>query len=969
MRRTFLAIIYTFLALGIFAQENVEFERKSFNSKDDYEKAVQYLIQGDEYFADDLEWYNLALQNYLKADSLNPNNAELKFKIGVCYYITHEAFKALNYYKKAYALDSNVSPFLYYRMGQGHQFRLQFDRAIKNYQKFAQVYNGDNKEEWIERNEKRIKECRDSKDLIRNPMGGLVLNIKRINSEYMDHSPVITEDEKTIFFTSRRPKSEKDIDEYGRSYEDIYVAEKNDKGIWMEAKNIGTVVNTDNHDATIGVSFDGKTLYTYQGEHKGGDIFVAHKEGDTWTKPKPMPKPINSKYHEVAISFFPDGKTAYFVSDRPGGHGKKDIWETKLQADGSYSDPVPLSDVINTPYNERSVFIHKSGKIMYFSSEGHKTMGGYDIFRTEMDDEGNWMEPVNMGYPINTPGDDVTFVTSPDDKRGYFASLKLNSKGEYDIYTYIFPEKDAARNNILLKGTVLDENTNQPLPGKLIFTNDETGEEFEVYADEDGRYSTWLPKGVSHSIKVGYKDYPEVYDAVTLNRDMTKDFYLNKNAIVEVPFKGRIKDSDTKEDLTGKILLTDIETGETKEINVDDAKKGFTIYLPKDHTYSVQVLSDGYAMLSESITTSTNEEKIFWLSKKSACEPIVLKNVWFDYDKDVLRPASYPELNHLANFLKDCGDYQVEISGHTCTMGTHEYNVDLSQRRANSVVKYLTEKGVDKDIVSAKGYAFDKPLASNDTELGRQKNRRTEFRLIQKGGGPGVINNEGDKGFEESIASSTSEKAGISAANAVMANKKGLVPMGGTSLTDPIKLYFDNDEPDPKNSEVVTNLNYEESYKSYLSRIDTYKEEFSKGLTGSAKEQAVKAVEDFFTNKVKAEFSKLKELNRTLLNALKEGKTLELTIRGYASPLTSSEYNVNLSKRRVSSIINYYRQVDNGAFASYMENGKLRIIEEAFGESQASSQVSDDRQDTQNSVYNPMAAKERYVLVLAVKVK
>ncbi len=968
MRKTFLVVIYTFLTLGIFAQENVEFERKNFDSKEEYEKAVQYLIQGDEYYGDDLEWYNLALKNYLSADSLNPSNAELKFKIGVCEYITHNAFKALDYYKEAYALDSNVTPHLYYRMGQGYQFRLQFDKAVQFYNRFAQIYDGDDKEEWLARNDKRIQECKDSKDLVRNPMGGLVLNIKRINSEYMDHSPVITADEKTIFFTSRRPKSEDDIDEYGRSYEDIYVAEKNDKGIWMPAKNIGTVVNTDNHDATIGVSFDGKTLYTYQGERKGGDIFVAHKEGDTWTKPKPMPKPINSKYHEVAISFFPDGKKAYFVSDRPGGHGKKDIWETNLQDDGSYSTPVPLSDVINTPYNERSVFIHKSGKIMYFSSEGHKTMGGYDIFRTEMDDEGNWTTPVNMGYPINTPGDDVTFVTSPDDKRGYFASLKLNSKGEYDIYTYIFPERDADRDNIALKGTILDENTKQPIPAKLIFTNEKTGEEIEVFADENGKYSTWLPKGEPHSIRVVHEGYPEVRDGITLEKDTTKDFFLGKDAIAKVPFKGRIKDTDTKEDLKGKILLTDIATGETHEITVDDPKKGFTVYLPKDHTYSVQVLSDGYAMLSESVTTSNTDEKIFWLSKKSACEPIVLKNVWFDYDKDILRPASYPELNHLADFLKNCGDYQVEISGHTCTMGSHEYNIDLSQRRANSVVRYLTEKGVAKDIVSAKGYAYDKPLASNDTEEGRQKNRRTEFRLIQKGGS-GVINNEGDKGFEESIASSDSERAGVSAANGVISNESNSVSVGGEALAGAIKLYFDNDEPNPNNSGVATNLNYEETYRAYLEKIATYKEEFSRGLTGSAKEKAVKEVEDFFSNKVKAEFNKLKGLNSALLAALKAGKSVELVVKGYASPLTTSEYNVNLSKRRVSSIINYYRQVDGGVFSSYLDNNKLRIVKEAFGESQSPSGVSDDREDTQNSVYNPLAASQRYVVISAFKIK
>ena len=558
-------------------------------------------------------------------------------------------FKSLQFYNKAYQLDSLVNKIVLYRIGQGYQFRLQFDKAVDYYNQFIKNYKGKEKKQWQEATAKRIEECGNGKELIKNFVGGMVVNIKNVNSKYIDHSPLVTQDENTLFFTSRRPieGTEGDVDEAGRSYESIYIAKKNDKGIWQKAKNIGTPINSKNNDATIGLSPDGHKLYIYYGRKNGGDIYVTEYKDSVWSIPTAMPAPINTKYQETAISFSPDSKQVYFVSNRPNGVGGKDIWVAEVAEDGKFKNAKPLSKTINTPYDERAVFVHPDGKTMYFSSEGHKTMGGFDIFKSTKNEDGSWGEPKNIGYPVNTAGDDVFFVTSVDNKRGYFSSLKLNSKGEQDIYMYVFPEMDE-RNLVVIKGVTRDEATKNILPAKIIFTNE-------------------------------------------------------KNKKLEI-------NSDPK-------------TGE------------YSVSIPKDKNYKVSVISEGYETLSESINPQANEDRDFLLTltpqQLSNCKPIVLKNIWFDFDKANLKPESYKELDELAKFLATCNQYNVEIGGHTCTAGPKAYNYLLSKKRAQSVVDYLIKKGTDAKRLSSKGYGPDKPIADNETKAGRIKNRRVEFKLIQ----------------------------------------------------------------------------------------------------------------------------------------------------------------------------------------------------------------------------------------------
>jgi len=367
----------------------------------------------------------------------------------------NNSFLALKYYNKAYQLDPNVNPIILYKIARGYQFRLQLKKAEKTYNQFISEYNKTDKKDWEGFVKKRIKECHTANKLLKNFVGGMVVNLKGVNSKFDDHSPLVTLDENTMYFTSRRlDGNHGSVDAQGQAFEDIYVAHKSKKGVWQKPKNLGEVINTKNHDATIGLFPNEDRLYIYKGKLNKGDIWITKKTKEGWTKPEALPAPINSKYQETAISFSPDGKTVYFVTDRPNGVGKKDIWKADVKEDGTFVNAAPLDTTINTIEDERSVFLQQDGKTMYFSSKGHEGMGGFDIFKAHwvLDDSTHIRNVANLGYPVNTPLDDKTISLSKSGRYGYIASFRNDGFGDLDIYRVIF--KDEQPRYSVIRGAI-----------------------------------------------------------------------------------------------------------------------------------------------------------------------------------------------------------------------------------------------------------------------------------------------------------------------------------------------------------------------------------------------------------------------------------------------------------------------------------------------------------------------------------
>lgn len=686
MRAIIFSVIFVFFTSLIqqgFAQENVEFNKKNFpGKKSELKEALKELSAGDELYDMGGGNFTLAIDHYLKAQTFNPNNAMLNYKLGNCYLNSPDKKKSISYLESAVKLNLKVAADLHYLLGQAYHFNYEFEKAITEYSTYKESLSPTELAKLAKEVEKKTTEATYGKDLIKNPVRVFIDNLgSSINTIYPEYSPIITADESMLFFTSRRENTtggEKDPLDF-KYFEDIYLS-YSIGGTWNPVQNPGKPLNTDTHDATVGLSADGQTLLIYKGEN-GGDIYECKLDGNEWGKPDRLPKTINTNYHESGASFGPDGRTLYFVSDKSGGFGGNDIYMSKKSAKDKWTEPVNLGNVINTEYDEEGVFMHPDGKTIYFSSKGHKTMGGYDIFKSEFKD-GKWSEPENIGYPINTTDDDVFFTISASGLHGYYSSAMPGGNGGQDIYmvTILGAAKPAIDNT------------------------------------EDNLLAS-LTSPVSETVI-----------------ESTVEIKSNQLTLL----KGIIVDDKTSDPLSATIELTDnIKNEVIASFQSNSATGKYLVSLPSGVNYGIAVKAEGYLFHSENfdIPASTGfreEVKDIRMKKIEVGNKIVLNNIFFDFDKATLRTESKAELDRLTTMLNDIQTLKIEISGHTDNIGSAAYNKTLSENRAKAVVDYLVKAGILADRLTFKGYGFDQPIATNDTDEGRQQNRRTEFKVVSK---------------------------------------------------------------------------------------------------------------------------------------------------------------------------------------------------------------------------------------------
>jgi len=642
------------------------------------------ITKGDNYVLYGQKDYAKALVYYLEAEKHMPNNADLNLKIAECYLQTSKnPYHCINYLEKAYHLNKNVDKRIHLELGKAYHLNENFDEAIAEFEKYKKHLAHDHVNELAEVN-KRIRECESAKKLTKNPVRVFIDNIgDSINTPFPEYGPYVTIDEDMMFFTSRRDNTTgggvSPIDY--KYYEDIYVSHNID-GVWSSPTNLGRRVNSRNNDATIGISVDGQKLFIYRDAH-GGDIYLSNLEGDVWSKPSKMTKKFNTKSHESSAAFSYNMRTIYFISDKldSNAYGGKDIYVADIKRGNRWNKAVNIGSVINTPYDENSVYAHPDGKTLYFSSKGHNSMGGYDIFKSTLVD-GKWTTPENVGYPINTVGDEVSFVLTANGKRAYFASSENDGKGDKDIYvvTFLGPEKEG----ILSNENNLLANTDKPVSEKVI--------------------------------------------------EPLVEIKENQLTIL----KGVISDAITKIPLEATIEIFDNETQDTIATFKSNSKTGkYLVSLPSGRNYGISVKAPSYLFYSDNfIIPATSSYQVIYkdveLNMLDVGSSIVLKNIFFDFDKATLKNESHSELGRIVKLLNDFPYLTVEIAGHTDDVGSEAYNHKLSQNRSKSVIDYLIANGIEKERVAFKGYGLTQPIASNDTEEGRQQNRRTEFKIISK---------------------------------------------------------------------------------------------------------------------------------------------------------------------------------------------------------------------------------------------
>jgi outer membrane protein OmpA-like peptidoglycan-associated protein/tetratricopeptide (TPR) repeat protein len=684
MKNALVILLLFFVNLSIWAQEkDVAFVKANFPDKEnELKSALRDIEDGDYYYNGGYGNMELALGFYNQANRFNPNNALLNYKIGLCYLEVKPVSDAIKHFYIAQELNPKVSEDFNYSLARAYHLNLDFDKAIELYEKYKRSLKPDKLREMSDEIDKKISECRSGRELIKEPIRVEIENMGGgVNSTYPDYGPIINADESVLFFTSRRKGTiggDKDNRDF-EYYEDIYIT-RDKGGYWSPPSNGGTNINTYGHDAIIGISPDGNSLLLYR-DRDGGDIYIAKLKGEEWSRPKSIGSPINSKYMENSASFSYDGRGLYFVSDRPGGYGGKDIYFSRIDDKGKWSEPINLGAAINTKYDEIGVFMLPDGKTLYFSSKGHQTMGGYDIFKTTFDN-GKWSEPKNLGYPINSADNDVFFSISANGRHGYYSSVRAEGMGGQDLYLINFygPEKHPVFNN----------------------------EDNMLAAREEANLEVYMEK--------------------------FEEIQTTKLTLV----KGQVTDALTGLPLEANIDLVDNESGEliaTFESNSASGK--YIVSLPSGRNYGIAVRAEDYLFHSENFNISDDEafrevELNIALKKVEVGSEITLNNIFFDYKKSELTKASVAELNTLVKLLNQYPTLKIEISGHTDNVGDEEYNQKLSVERAKAVVDYLISQGISSGRLSYVGYGFSRPLTDNSSEEGRRMNRRSEFKIISK---------------------------------------------------------------------------------------------------------------------------------------------------------------------------------------------------------------------------------------------
>lgn len=379
-----------------------------------------------------------ALLIFREVHESDPTNSAASYGISQCYYQLKKYKLSLEYLEKAIKENENVSKETEFFYGQIYHRTAQLDKAIAAFQKFLTTENPNSYE--YELATEYIAQCQYAQELMNSPVNVVIDNLGNlINSRYDDYTPSITADGKMIVFTSRRNDTKGGrMDEQGdyKYFEDIYYSEYDETTReWGQATNVPGELNTETYDAVLSIFPSGSGMYVYRNTvNSTGDIYFSEFRPATkeWSAAEKMPRPINTSYFEGSISMTADGNSVYFVSERPEGNGQGDIYVSSKKGSG-WSSPKNIGVAVNTPLDEKFVFIHPNGKTLYFSSNGHQTMGSYDIFKTEFVN-GSWSVPVNLGYPINTVNEESTFSLTKDNKTLMIAAEYDNSFGERDIY-------------------------------------------------------------------------------------------------------------------------------------------------------------------------------------------------------------------------------------------------------------------------------------------------------------------------------------------------------------------------------------------------------------------------------------------------------------------------------------------------------------------------------------------------------
>jgi outer membrane protein OmpA-like peptidoglycan-associated protein len=781
--------VYHYLLIFLLACLFLSFH--SYTNKILYKKKKRLETEAGQLYESEL--WGEAKDTYLLLDSINPGNPEYQFRLGVIYYNSINKAKCLPYFQEA-VRNGKSDPNINFYLARAYHFNLDFNQAIDYYEKALREDEAASTMTRKQKQEirKHIEDCKLAAQFIQDPLLTPIENIgEPINSPYPEYVPLLTANEDMMIFTSRRPNTTgKSVDRHGQYMEDVYISHRMENGEWTEPDN-NLNFNTRQHDACVGLSPDGKKLLLYRSDN-GGDLYVTDFNGSRWTEPVALEE-INTAHWESSACFSADGKYLYFTSDKPGGYGGSDIYRAEMEENGKFGNIKNLGPVINTEYDEDAPQIHSDGKTLFFSSKGHKGLGGYDIYSSLFHEEtGSWETPRNIGYPINTPDDDIYFSLLSNGATGYFSSYRPDSFGEKDIYKITRP--GAVATKFLMKMKLIDPFTGKDISARITITNTETGEEQLLNKDQiiqdkyvfplefetpyifgiDAEGYRFKEKKIQFDYRADLFEYvmnvvPQREEIITLV-DSTEYVEALKNSglvgqinengtLLNENFEASLGDDNngggmnSQENKVEIPLVADDSREENGDLNspyteTDDgdhsdnkapllSEVGFQrmdLELKYSRSAKIQDKLIQSVQLSEEEAwikqILENENHVIFLTRLDNRNKVVIPVIHFGFDQYSVKDTYKRYLSEIAGFVKGYETSDILISGHTDWIGTEEYNLQLSINRAKKVEDYLIEYGVESDKISIHGFGEALPLLSNETALGRKANRRASMMLI-----------------------------------------------------------------------------------------------------------------------------------------------------------------------------------------------------------------------------------------------
>jgi tetratricopeptide (TPR) repeat protein len=461
--------------------------------------------------------YFKSLQLWEKLLLVDSSNAYYNYHAGVCKYnIRRYRVSSLKNFLRAY---NKINHDVHFYLGSVYHLTGKLDMALKEYNQYLETAK-EQKTFTDSEVRRQINKVIEAQRKIAEPTRAEIFNLgSQVNTEFPEYVPLISADGKILFFTSRRAGSTgNELNTFGEYYEDIYEA-RFSGGKWNVAKNLSAPVNSNNHDACVGLTPEGQTLLIYRTSKSlvAGDIYASVFDGSNWTAPALLSQINSEKWLEPSACYSPDGNTIYFSSNRPGGFGGKDLYRITKLPNGQWSLPANLGPNVNTAFDEDAPFIHPDGKRLYFSSTGHDNMGGYDVYYSTADSSLNWSKALNMGYPLNTVDDDIYFVVTGDGSTGFISSDRDGGMGETDIYKVVLHENDIeyevrsgyvkAQNGSPLEAKItLIDNTTNKVAG-IFKSNHYTGKFILLLAPER-EYTVLVesPEHHSESVHIQYEE-------------------------------------------------------------------------------------------------------------------------------------------------------------------------------------------------------------------------------------------------------------------------------------------------------------------------------------------------------------------------------------------------------------------------------------------------------------------------------